>query len=730
MSCKDFWEKEMAGRLAGPARVAAGQVDGAEHCVVPGCPQLVNRATGRCVGGHVQYRRQTPDQARALVEALACCTRERRAVRGAGTPAIDSPADACLRFATYAAAHEQPGWKRAAVQAMLGRAEDELRRGLAISDARIQAARAFLAVPLPARAPGAGPDWADYQMAQVQAAMSDPAYQQLVGGAEQVMLYWAARATYDPPGGLYLTARRGNRLHSARYEEGQGWQLGEPVEHPAAGEYMAQQARTARRNGLLLAEHCPGCGQFVSSDRGHACPGKLDACGRDVRPFARLLGEIMEPLEQTEWPEEYGVDGEQLVAAKHDLEAALRGEEPPGLPASLRFVYTAVLEQSAEVHERLLRDADAEDFIHFDALTDEVYGAVGKYVAAVTAPPPSLNADPAVVLPPWSPPETPAEAALVIGNMLEAITGRPWQVEATETGVRLGTEVVPRTRAAAKDRKLLAVLTEVPRILLGKIELRQEDWLRVAYRLRGIVAGQALLRSPWVVTQIPAARQILRQRRAYEHDFEIAARNLAVHVAEQVRGAGNAEQLLANCRANTLADAPNAPGDWQSVYEVLYGYATAQQLAGTAPAPEDVVRQAQVNVAAGVIPQVGPTILRSLTTFPERGGPGAELVVMEDLINPADGAEDKNWPVHTFRLETDGRIEHTVRWATYAQAHALVDEARGVAESLGVEGLLHCFSCGLPYRTLTTCMCGEKRSRQRHWPEGWPRHQPLKPQPA
>jgi len=54
MSCKDFWEKELAGRLAGPSRVAPGQVDGGQRCTRPGCDALVNRAAGRCVKGHSQ----------------------------------------------------------------------------------------------------------------------------------------------------------------------------------------------------------------------------------------------------------------------------------------------------------------------------------------------------------------------------------------------------------------------------------------------------------------------------------------------------------------------------------------------------------------------------------------------------------------------------------------------------------------------------------------------------
>jgi len=54
MSCKDSWEKEMAGRLQNASRIAAGQVDGGQRCTRPGCDALVNRATGLCVKGHRQ----------------------------------------------------------------------------------------------------------------------------------------------------------------------------------------------------------------------------------------------------------------------------------------------------------------------------------------------------------------------------------------------------------------------------------------------------------------------------------------------------------------------------------------------------------------------------------------------------------------------------------------------------------------------------------------------------
>jgi len=88
MSCKDFWEKEMAGRLEGPSRVAPGQVDGGQRCDHAGCPALVNLATNACVRGHVQGgtgMRPYP----AEVDALFCAVEE---LQAQGRLAADDPA--------------------------------------------------------------------------------------------------------------------------------------------------------------------------------------------------------------------------------------------------------------------------------------------------------------------------------------------------------------------------------------------------------------------------------------------------------------------------------------------------------------------------------------------------------------------------------------------------------------------------------------------------------------
>jgi len=87
MSCKDFWEKEMAGRLAGASRVAAGQVDGGQHCDRAGCTALVNLATSTCLRGHLQgaARPALVEQAVALTDALFCLLDEVRAADPAAT---------------------------------------------------------------------------------------------------------------------------------------------------------------------------------------------------------------------------------------------------------------------------------------------------------------------------------------------------------------------------------------------------------------------------------------------------------------------------------------------------------------------------------------------------------------------------------------------------------------------------------------------------------------------
>jgi|GEM_PF-1819823 len=76
MSCKNFWAQEIAGRLQGTARVAAGQVDGAARCTHEGCDALVNLATNCCVRGHAQGPMHGVAYATALAGALACAARE------------------------------------------------------------------------------------------------------------------------------------------------------------------------------------------------------------------------------------------------------------------------------------------------------------------------------------------------------------------------------------------------------------------------------------------------------------------------------------------------------------------------------------------------------------------------------------------------------------------------------------------------------------------------------
>jgi len=77
MSCKEQWEKEMAGRLQARSRVAAGQVDGGQRCTHEGCTALVNRATNRCVKGHSQDPTQARDEyVASLAAAVRCMLRE------------------------------------------------------------------------------------------------------------------------------------------------------------------------------------------------------------------------------------------------------------------------------------------------------------------------------------------------------------------------------------------------------------------------------------------------------------------------------------------------------------------------------------------------------------------------------------------------------------------------------------------------------------------------------
>jgi len=392
MSCKDFWEKEMAGRLQDASKVAPGQVDGAQRCVVPGCNELVQQNTQRCVKGHVQGRRPAPDRARMLVDALRCYVEERLRAQAGGIAAVSSPMSltaAGIAFACYARDHEQPGWKRTGVQTMLRIAEREAAQSPPGTppDPRVQAAQQYLAdtaEPTGAAAT-AGPDIAAWQMERAAAAMRDPTYQRLIAGAEQAHLYWAARANYTPPLGLYLWVRRGNRLGSARYDEAHGWWVGDEVE-PGAGATiaMAAQVAAARERGVLVAEHCPVCGRIVAAAGGHVCPGQItdDLHG----PLSDMLIALLRPFEEDGGAEGFVDDEDRWHAAVQDLERALAGEPRPGLAASLRWLRDEVLALAGEsdmLRERLLRNADEEDFIHYEGNHEQALWAVRRYLEGV-----------------------------------------------------------------------------------------------------------------------------------------------------------------------------------------------------------------------------------------------------------------------------------------------------------------------------------------------------------
>jgi len=76
MSCKDKWAQEVAARLAEAAKVAPGQVDGGQRCDHEGCTELVNRATQRCIKGHVQGGAAEQPQYPAELDGLLCAVQE------------------------------------------------------------------------------------------------------------------------------------------------------------------------------------------------------------------------------------------------------------------------------------------------------------------------------------------------------------------------------------------------------------------------------------------------------------------------------------------------------------------------------------------------------------------------------------------------------------------------------------------------------------------------------
>jgi len=72
MSCKDFWDKQVAGRLEEATRIARGQVDGAARCAYPGCGLPINLSTGVCPVGHRTALAQFSQPYPAVVDALLC----------------------------------------------------------------------------------------------------------------------------------------------------------------------------------------------------------------------------------------------------------------------------------------------------------------------------------------------------------------------------------------------------------------------------------------------------------------------------------------------------------------------------------------------------------------------------------------------------------------------------------------------------------------------------------
>jgi len=107
MSCKDYWEQVVAGKLSSPTRIATGQVDGGLRCVWPGCTALVNHGTGYCMQGHRQEAQEsraerspgTPEE----LHGLLCAYNELR-VKDVGV-------EAAVEFLGYGYEYTaQEGW--------------------------------------------------------------------------------------------------------------------------------------------------------------------------------------------------------------------------------------------------------------------------------------------------------------------------------------------------------------------------------------------------------------------------------------------------------------------------------------------------------------------------------------------------------------------------------------------------------------------------------------------
>jgi len=119
MSCKEYWEQQLAGPLATATRVAPGQVDGAERCAHEGCNLPISRATGKCPRGHAPAGQSTQG-APTITASLLCVLEE----AGAFSPAFQVERAVARRLAVGDEYEDSTPEMQAAAQVLLDRVEE------------------------------------------------------------------------------------------------------------------------------------------------------------------------------------------------------------------------------------------------------------------------------------------------------------------------------------------------------------------------------------------------------------------------------------------------------------------------------------------------------------------------------------------------------------------------------------------------------------------------------
>lgn len=479
---------------------------------------------------------------------------------------------------------------------------------------------------------------------------------------------------------------------------------------------LAEMVETARHPDVEGNRHCLVCGQFLPAEGGHACPGQPLAAGKQVGG-ATAVGQAEATAPAAASP------------SLRDLIATLQREFGPSIEAAERVVVLSQGDTRAEVVAQFGPRFDNKVIVYHTARGEATTGAfilaagetVDSYVAAAkeedgklehcprcgeamaadgshvcpgTAAPPAVvdkaaaRESPSAARVPsyWDnmrelrerhlaqarasypgTPDTAAEAAAKVQELLRAVTGRDDFV------VLSGGEqfvVEPKGREPGgpwqdlprRDKNLLQAVTGVGASWFGRAAFDECSWRGMVRHLETVRTAQEMLRDP-----------------RHEQDME-GWRVLAYYTPAGKR---------------RPADEPPRP----------------VELAAIGPTVLRTLPPATV----GAAPTVELTVMEDLPGFVLGEDGQRKKISGEGMIVSGQPL----WAVHTIRRVVGGQTTWETSWHPHAEAQAIVEAKRQEAVE---EQTLNCFSCGCPYGKRETCPnCGQQKKRTRLWAPGWRR---------